>query len=85
MLKIGDDVRIIYSNQLLEMGLVPLVGTRGIVTECKFMNKTPGAYVKITTKGRNYDKEWYIPLKSIQSNEDIDKMRRLSMLKSIKS
>jgi len=63
--------------------LIKLVSQRGFVTKINVKGRTPGAFVLINI-GKSAGEEWYIPLQSIQSQESVDKMRNLSMLKSIK-
>lgn len=81
MLKDGDEVRIVYSAKLMDMKLVTLVGQRGVVTKIIRRKKNSGAYVKVT-KGRSAGEEWFIPLASIQTQEALNRMRSLGLIKS---
>lgn len=83
MISEGDEVRIIYSNELCADRLLFLIGQRGYVIKCAISNKSPGVYVVIEN-GKNRGEEWYIPLKSIQSAADVNKIRNTAILKSIK-
>ena len=79
----GSTIKIIYCRKLQEYGLINLVGQTAVITECLFDNKNnPGAYV-IIIKGINKGEEWFIPLRSIQTRESINKLRSDAILRQI--
>lgn len=79
----GSIIKIVYCKKLQEYGLLKLVGQTACITECLFNNvKNPGAYV-IITKGVNKGEEWFIPLRSIQTRESINKLRSDAILRQI--
>jgi hypothetical protein len=84
MLKTGEYVKIVCSDELVSQRLVGLVNQKGYITLCKNGNtKSIGAWVKIT-KGRNKGEEWFIPKQSIQTQMDVDCARNDAILRSIK-
>lgn len=82
MLKEGDEVRVVYSAMLDKMKLLFLVSQRGVITKLQVHSKTPGAFVLIQI-GRSAGEEWYVPLQSCQTRERIEKLRNISLLRTI--
>ena len=83
MPKENEEVRIIYSNELAKMRLMNLVSQRGIVTKVKPNGKTPGVFVLIHA-GKSAGEEWFVPMQSVQTKGDLDRIRNFGMLKSVK-
>ena len=83
MIKEGEEAKIIYSRELADMRLICLVGQRGVITKCVISGRMPGAYIQIEV-GKNKGEEWYIPLKSIQTASDVNKIRNMAILRSTK-
>lgn len=83
MIQQGEIIEIKYSKALLFLGLCELVTRKAQVTKVVYTkrNKVKGAYV-IPQTGRLKDEEWYIPILSINSLADINKLRNKSILKS---
>ena len=83
MIQQGEIVEIKYSRALLELGLCKLVTRKAQVTKIVYTkrNKEKGAYV-IPQTGRLKDEEWYIPIQSINSLAEINKLRNKGILKS---
>lgn len=83
MISNGNTVKIVYSIQLQDNKLLFLAGQTGTVTECLFKHRrNPGAFVTIT-KGRNIGEEWFIPLRSLQTRETVNRMRNEVVLRSL--
>lgn len=83
MIQQGEIVKIRYSKALLQLGLCELVTREAQVTKVVYnpRNKEKGAYVRPQT-GRLKDEEWYIPIQSIESASEINRLRNKSLLKS---
>lgn len=83
MIQQGEIVEIKYSKALLQLGLCELVTRKAQVTKIVYTkrNKEKGAYV-IPQTGRLKYEEWYIPIQSINSLAEINKLRNKSILKS---
>lgn len=75
----GDKVTIKISRDLLIMGLSPLIGKSGIITEVLTENKTPGAMVKLTERVMDYS-IWFVPIRSIVTERAKTKNKKLQML-----
>ena len=83
MISNGSTVKIAYCKKLQELNLVFLVGQTAVITETRFKNiKTPGAFV-IITKGVNKGEEWFVPLRSLQTKETINRLRSADVLKRL--
>lgn len=82
MLKKGDVVKIRYSKELEEIKLGKLVNHKAIVTLPVYNDKGKcrGAYV-IPRIGFLRKEEWYIPIKSIESDDTINSFRALDIIK----
>lgn len=81
MLRIGDKITIKKSNQLTQSGNGFLVNKKAVITQLALHGGSVGgvyADVKIMRKTRNF----YIPLKSVESLEDVNKVRVQCILKS---
>lgn len=83
MVREGDEARIIYSKELSELRLVGLAGQRGVITKCVLSGKNPGVFIHIEI-GKNKGEEWFIPLQSIQTPSDVNKIRNKAILRSTK-
>lgn len=83
MIQQGEIIKIKYSKLLLQLGLCELVTRKAQVTKVIYnkRNKIKGAYV-IPQSGRLKDEEWYIPAPSIESMDDLNKLRNKGILKS---
>lgn len=83
MIDKGTIVKIAYCKKLQEFDLVFLVGQTACISECRFDNvKNPGAFC-IITKGVNKGEEWFIPLRSLQTKETINRLRSANVLKQL--
>lgn len=83
MINKGSIVKIAYCKKLQEFELVFLVGQSAVISECRFDNvRNPGAFV-IITKGVNKGEEWFVPLRSLQTKETINKLRSANVLKQL--
>lgn len=82
MIQQGEIVKIKYSKILLQLRLCELVTRKAQITKVVYnkRNKIKGAYL-IPQSGRLKDEEWYIPIQSIESLSDINKMRNNEILK----
>lgn len=82
MLKPGDIVKIIYSDELRALGLNELVKRKGIITAVvKLPNgRLRGAYFR-PKSGRLRNEEWFIPIQSIESDEQIYRLKTFGILK----
>ena len=70
MIKKNDLVKVIYSRQLMDEGLLRLVNMKGKVLEVKQNSKTyPGAWVQCKDPITNQNVEWFIPLNSLRSRQ----------------
>lgn len=70
MIKKNDLVKVIYSRQLMDEGLLRLVNMKGKVLEVKQNSKThPGAWVQFKDPITNQNVEWFIPLNSLRSRQ----------------
>ncbi len=83
MIECGEEARVIYSKQLHDMRLISLVGQRGVIVKCILSGRTPGAFILIDI-GKNKGEEWFIPIQSIQTATDVDRLRNTAILKSTK-
>ena len=82
MIKVGDKVKIVYSYQLADMGMIPLVNRMGEVLELKVKDtKTPGAWLKVLNDVDEAE-EWFIPIQSIRTKEYYFKKKNMKILKS---
>lgn len=61
-MKIGTKIKILPSNELDNIGLMPLAGVTGIVMQVKHdrEGKLSGAWVRLPGKW-NGEREWFIP------------------------
>lgn len=75
----GDKVTIKISCDLLIMGLSPLIGKSGIITEVLTDNKTPGAMVKLSERVMDYSL-WFVPIRSIVTERAKSKSKKLQIL-----
>ncbi|TGX80524.1 hypothetical protein E5358_12775 [Palleniella muris] len=80
MINKGDRVTVKISRDLLIMGLGPLIGKGGVVTQPMTKHKTPGAMVKVDEKFMDYSL-WFIPIKSISVNKTNSRQNKIKMLK----
>lgn len=76
----GDKVTIKISRDLLIMGLSPLIGKSGIITEVLTDNKTPGAMVKLNERVMDYS-SWFVPICSIVTERSKSKSKKIKLLK----
>lgn len=75
----GDKVTIKISRDLLVMGLGPLIGKSGVVTDVLTSNKTPGAMVKLSERVMDYS-NWFVPIRSIVTERAKSKKKKIKML-----
>lgn len=69
MLQQGQKIKIVYSRQLLELGLCELVTREAMVTQVLYVKKSKrikGVYA-IPQSGRLKNEEWYIPIQSVDN------------------
>jgi hypothetical protein len=81
MLKSGDEITVRYSQQLVKAGNNTLVNRTGIVSDLVMSDGVVigvKANVRVVKRNRNY----FIPIDSIDGIEDVNKIRTLSILKS---
>lgn len=78
----GEVVKIKYSKQLLQLRLCELVTRKAVVTKVAYndLGNVRGAYV-IPQTGRLRGQEWYIPIQSIESQSDINRLRNHSTIR----
>lgn len=82
-LKIGDQITIRYSTKLQQNGNGFLANKTGTITRILFSNENIiGAYVDVQVMRRT--RNYYIPISSIDGSAFINRIRTLSILKSIK-
>lgn len=84
MLRKGDTVTIVHSNDLAELELEELVGKEAIVT-CivRKGHRVRGVYL-VPMAGRYKRQEWFVPIQSIKSKAAIDRMRSEQILQQTK-
>ena len=83
MIKVGDEVRIVISKQLMDMGMLPFVNRWGKILEIKSRNiHTPGVWLEILN---DFDEpeEWFVPMQSIRTKEYDLQKKNLKILKDI--
>ncbi len=83
MIKVGDEVKIVISKQLMSWGLLPLVNRYGKVLEIKLNNtNAPGLWLEIHN---NFDEpeEWFIPIQSIRTKADEQRKKNMKILKNV--
>lgn len=82
MIQQGEIVKIKYSKALLELRLCELVTREAQITKVVYnkRNKVKGAYL-IPKTGRLKDEEWYIPIQSIESVSELNKLRNREIMK----
>lgn len=82
MISIGDKVKVVYSHQLADMKLIPLVSKVGEVIEIKISDtKTPGVWLKIPNEFDEAE-EWFVPIQSIRTKEYYYHKNNMKILKS---
>ena len=82
MIKVGDKVKIVYSHQLADMKMIPLVNRRGEILDIKIKDtKTPGVWLKILNE-LDEAEEWFVPIQSIRTKEYYYRKRNTKILKS---
>lgn len=80
-IKVGDIITVRFSKKLEHNGNAHLVNHSGVITRLYKQNgELQGVYadININNRVRNY----YIPIRSIDDSESLNKMRVLSILKS---
>lgn len=82
MLQEGDKIKIKYTKALLMLDLCELVTRSAVVTKVLYNDKKKpkGAYVK-PDNGRLKDKEVYVPIQSIESEDYIKSLRTKCLIK----
>lgn len=82
MIKVGDKVKIVYSNQLADMKMIPLVNRMGEILDIKIKDtKTPGVWLKILNE-LDEAEEWFVPIQSIRTKEYYYRKKNTKILKS---
>jgi len=82
MIKVGDKVKIVYSHQLADMKMIPLVNRIGEILDIKIKDtKTPGVWLKILNE-LDEAEEWFVPIQSIRTKEYYYRKRNTKILKS---
>lgn len=82
MIKIGDKVKVVYSHQLADMKMIPLVNRMGEVLDIKVKNtKTPGVWLKILNE-LDEAEEWFVPIQSIRTREYYYRKKNTKILNS---
>lgn len=82
MIKVGDKVKIVYSNQLADMKMIPLVNRMGEILDIKIKDtKTPGVWLKILNQ-LDEAEEWFVPIQSIRTKEYYYRKKNTKILKS---
>ena len=82
MIKVGDKVKIVYSHQLADMKMIPLVNRMGEIFDIKIKDtKTPGVWLKILNE-LDEAEEWFVPIQSIRTKEYYYRKRNTKILKS---
>lgn len=82
MIKVGDKVKIVYSNQLADMKMIPLVNRMGEILDIKIKHtKTPGVWLKILNE-LDEAEEWFVPIQSIRTKEYYYRKKNTKILKS---
>ncbi len=82
MIKVGDKVKIVYSHQLADMKMIPLVNRMGEILDIKIKDtKTPGVWLKILNE-LDEAEEWFVPIQSIRTKEYYYRKRNTKILKS---
>jgi hypothetical protein len=82
MIKVGDKVKIVYSHQLADMKMIPLVNRMGEILDIKIKDtKTPGVWLKILND-LDETEEWFVPIQSIRTKEYYYRKRNTKILKS---
>ena len=82
MIKVGDKVKIVYSNQLADMKMIPLVNRMGEILDIKIKDtKTPGVWLKILNELDEVE-EWFVPIQSIRTKEYYYRKKNTKILKS---
>lgn len=81
--KQGEIIRIVKSIALAELRLVPLVGLRGLVTECLYDRKEPGAMVKLLDGKYMGATNWFIPLASLQNEQLAEKRKKKELINNL--
>ena len=79
----GDKVKIIYSHELQDLHLIGLSGQCGIVTKCVLDGHSLGAFIQIE-RGKNKGEEWFVPIRSIQTEKAINRLKSIAVLKQKK-
>ena len=82
MIKVGDQVKIVYSRQLADMKMIPFANMTGEIIAIKIKDtKIPGAWVKLINKLGEVE-EWFVPIQSIRTKEYYYRKKNTKMLKS---
>ncbi len=82
MIKVGDKVKIVYSYQLADMKMIPLVNRMGVVLEVKVKGaKVPGVWLKVNNE-LDEAEEWFVPIQSIRTKEFYYRRKNTKILKS---
>lgn len=82
MIKVGDKVKVVYSYQLADMKLIPLVGRTGEILDINIKDtKSPGVWLKILND-LDEAEEWFVPIQSIRTKEYYYRKHNTKILKS---
>lgn len=83
MIKVGDKVKVVYSYQLADMKLIPLVGRTGEILDINIKDtKSPGVWLKILND-LDEAEEWFVPIQSIRTKEYYYRKHNTKILKSL--
>ena len=82
MIKVGDKVKIVYSYQLMDMNLIPLINRVGEVLEIKVKDvKNPGVWLRVMNE-LDEPEEWFVPIQSIRTKDYYFWKKNMKTLKS---
>ena len=82
MIKVGDKVKIVYSYQLMDMNLIPLINRVGEVLEIKVKDvKNPGVWLRVMNE-LDEPEEWFVPIQSIRTKDYYFRKKNMKTLKS---
>lgn len=83
MIREGEQIRIVWSEALSEMKLTPLIGRTGMVTCLLATKRNPGCMVHFREKYLG-EKNWFIPIASIETSSQVEKKRKVDMISNVK-
>lgn len=81
MVRVGDIVKIVYSNALIQLRLRELMSHNAVVTQVVYdqRKQVKGCFV-VMKNGRYRGQEWFVPSQSIEGDASINRQRSIGIL-----